>query len=90
MKPMKILLAAACMGCIFSCRQPSLPEGSFNRLRKELEKMYSETRILEKPADYILDQDHHHHLANQTLSFDWQFTAELFFLEKLMSTYSFK
>ena len=62
----------------------------FSRLRKELEDVYSETRILEKPADYILDQDHHHHLANQTITFDWQFTAELFFLEKLRNTYSFK
>ena len=52
-------------------------------LRKQLEKIYGETRILTKPEDYILDQDHHSHLANQTISFDWQFMAEILFLEKI-------
>ncbi len=55
----------------------------FEALRKEFQSVYSKTRILTKPADYILDQDHHVHLANQSLSFDWQFKAELLFLEKL-------
>ncbi len=55
----------------------------FSELRSELEKVYGETRILEKPAGYLLDQDHHVHLANQALSFDWQFMAEMLFLEKL-------
>lgn len=58
-------------------------EDEFHLLREELEKVYGVTRILNKPEDYILDQDHHLHLANQTLSFDWLFTAELFFFEKL-------
>jgi len=62
-------------------------EGEFSGLRTALEQVYSETRILEKPEDYILDQDHHTHLANQTRSFDWQFTAELLFLEKIKNTY---
>jgi hypothetical protein len=48
-----------------------------------MEKVYSITRILEKPENYILDQDHHVHLANQTRTFDWQFVAEMMFLEKL-------
>ena len=56
---------------------------SFQELRKELEKVYGKTRILEKPEGYILDQDHHTHLANQSTNFDWQFYAELLFLEKL-------
>jgi len=55
----------------------------YELLRKEVEKVYGETRILSKPEDYILDQDHHHHLANQTLSFDWLYTAELYFFEKV-------
>ncbi len=59
-----------------------LPE-DFNTIRKELEEIYGETRILIKPQDYILDQDHHHHLANQSRTFDWQFMAEILFLEKL-------
>lgn len=59
-----------------------LPQ-EFQVLRKELETVYGKTRILTKPENYILDQDHHVHLANQSLSFDWQFYAEMLFLEKL-------
>ncbi len=55
----------------------------FVSLRAELEEVYSRTRILNKPEGYILDQDHHHHLANQSINFDWQFWCELYFLEKL-------
>jgi len=55
----------------------------FKELRAELEEVYGRTRILNKPEGYILDQDHHRHLANQSLNFDWQFWAEIFFLEKL-------
>ena len=57
----------------------------FNDLRNNLEKVYSQTRILNKPKDYILDQDHYHHPANQTINFDWQFYSELLFLIKLKS-----
>ena len=32
--------------------------------------------------DYILDQDHHNHPANQTINFDWQFLSEILFLKK--------
>ncbi|MGX1929633.1 family 20 glycosylhydrolase [Flagellimonas sp. 2504JD4-2] len=55
----------------------------FSELRQTFETTYGKTRILTKPDDYILDQDHHVHLANQSLSFDWQFSAELLFLQKL-------
>ncbi len=58
-------------------------KSEFATLRKELEAVYSKTRILNKPDDYILDQDHHVHLANQTKSFDWQFMAEMLFLQKI-------
>lgn len=51
-------------------------------LREQLEVVYSKTRKLTKPENYILDQDHHSHLANQTISFDWQFLAEILFLKK--------
>jgi hypothetical protein len=60
----------------------------FEGLRKNLEAVYSKTRILHKPEDYILDQDHHNHLANQTRSFDWLFTSELFFIEKVKEVYT--
>jgi len=63
-----------------------LPE-EFIALREKLEEVYGRTRILTKPEGYILDQDHHSHLANQTISFDWQFGAEILFLEKLQSLY---
>jgi hypothetical protein len=55
----------------------------FSKIRAELEIIYAKTRILTKPGDYILDQDHHVHLANQSTSFDWQFYAEMLFIEKL-------
>ncbi|MGW8315176.1 MAG: family 20 glycosylhydrolase [Bacteroidales bacterium] len=61
----------------------------FYRLRAGLEQVYGRTRVLNKPDDYILDQDLHHHLANQTRSFDWLFTSELLFLEKMRKQYSF-
>lgn len=60
---------------------------SFLELRKVVESVYGKTRILEKPEGYILDQDHHSHLANQSVNFDWQFYAEMLFLEKLESQY---
>lgn len=55
----------------------------FTSLRAELESVYGQTRILSKPEGYLLDQDHHQHLANQSVNFDWQFGAEIYFLEKL-------
>lgn len=61
--------------------------GEFSSLRDKFEQVYGETRILTKPATYILDQDHHNHLANQSISFDWQFNAEILFLEKVQNTY---
>ena len=61
--------------------------GEFSAMRDQFEEVYGKTRILTKPADYILDQDHHVHLANQSISFDWQFFAEMLFLEKVQQTY---
>jgi hypothetical protein len=55
----------------------------FSALRTQMENTYGKTRILTKPEGYILDQDHHRHLANQSIAFDWQFGAEMAFLEKL-------
>lgn len=59
-------------------------EEEFLTVLGELESVYGKTRQLNKPADYILDQDHHVHLANQAKNFsDWQFYVEGLFLEKL-------
>ncbi len=55
----------------------------FRNLRAEFEEVYARTRILHKPDGYLLDQDHHLHLANQSINFDWQFWAEIYFLETL-------
>ncbi len=55
----------------------------FYNLRDKVEKTYSKTRVIHKPNDYILDQDHHHHLANQLHTFDWQFYAELLMFDKM-------
>ncbi len=59
-----------------------LPE-VFATTRQKFELVYGKTRKLTKPPDYILDQDHHAHLANQAISFDWQFYAEMLFLDKV-------
>ena len=58
-------------------------ENKFNSLRINFEEVYSKTRILNKPENYILDQDHHNHPANQTINFDWQFLSEKYFLKKI-------
>ncbi len=55
----------------------------FKTMRSAFEDIYGQTRILTKPDDYILDQDHHVHSANQTRSFDWQFIAEIAMLEQI-------
>ncbi len=53
-------------------------------IQGQLETVYGQTRQLNKPTGYILDQDHHVHLANQALDFsDWQFYVEGLFLEKV-------
>ncbi|SIN66939.1 family 20 glycosylhydrolase [Algoriphagus halophilus] len=59
-------------------------EAQWNSIESELEKVYGKTRALNKPDDYVLDQDHHVHLANQAKRFsDWQFYVEDLFLEKI-------
>ncbi|MBN3520099.1 family 20 glycosylhydrolase [Algoriphagus lutimaris] len=59
-------------------------EAKWNSIESELEKVYGKTRSLNKPDDYVLDQDHHVHLANQAKRFsDWQFYVEDLFLEKI-------
>lgn len=58
-------------------------EEEFRAIREHLETTYAKVRILTKPEGYLLDQDHHHHMANQSVNFDWQFLAESLFFEKL-------
>lgn len=59
-------------------------EEEWKSIQANLEAVYGKTRSLNKPADYILDQDHHNHLANQAVKFtDWQFYVEDLFLKKI-------
>jgi len=60
----------------------------FLELRARFEEVYGRTRILHKPEGFKLDQDHHYHMANQSVNFDWQFWAEIYFLEKLTAELS--
>ena len=62
----------------------------FDKMRSNFENVYSNTRKINKPDDYILDQDHHHHPANQTINFDWQFLTEIMLLEKINKTYNYE
>ncbi|WP_296702117.1 family 20 glycosylhydrolase, partial [Algoriphagus sp.] len=59
-------------------------KAKWNSIESDLEQVYGKTRVLNKPDDYVLDQDHHVHLANQARKFsDWQFYVEDLFLEKI-------
>ena len=59
-------------------------EEEWASIQSKVEEVYGKTRQINKPVDYILDQDHHRHLANQALKFsDWQFFVEGLFLEKV-------
>jgi hypothetical protein len=60
---------------------------SFNEMRKKYEEVFSMTRILDKPADYILDQNHHDHLANGTINSDWMYVYELAMNKKINNWY---
>ena len=60
----------------------------FNSIRDNFEKVYAKSRNIIKPDNYILDQDHHNHTANQTLNMDWQFIAEIKLFEKINLTYN--
>jgi hexosaminidase len=50
---------------------------SFPEIRKNYETVFSQTRILNNPSDYILDQNGHHHLANGTRNSDYMYVFEL-------------
>jgi hexosaminidase len=49
----------------------------FGRLRQDYEKVFTQTRILANPKDYLLDDNQHDHLANATNSSDWMYVYEL-------------
>jgi hypothetical protein len=57
---------------------------SFEKTRKAYEEVLSQTRILSNPSDYVLDQNHHAHLANGTINNDWMFVYELAMNKRLV------
>ena len=50
---------------------------NFNTIKNNYEQVFSKTRIMANPAEYILDQNQHHHLANGTNNSDWMYVYEL-------------
>jgi hypothetical protein len=72
----------------FSVEKLLKKEEEFQILRNEFEMVYSKTRVINKSENYILDQDHHRHTANQSINMDWQFIGELKLFEKLNLTYN--
>ncbi len=55
----------------------------FGEIRKNYENVFSKTRILANPDNYIPDQNQHHHLANGTNNDDWMFVYELSMNKKI-------
>ena len=63
---------------------------TFSSVRAQMKTVYSQTRVLNKPEGYLLDQDHHNHPANQTVNFDWQFIGEILMLQKIETHFQSK
>ncbi|HEV7330910.1 MAG TPA: glycoside hydrolase family 20 zincin-like fold domain-containing protein [Flavisolibacter sp.] len=55
----------------------------FVERRKQYEDVFSATRFLSNPPDYVMDQNGHHHLANGTLNSDWMYVYELAMNKKI-------
>lgn len=49
---------------------------SFSDLQRNLEDVYSRTRFMEQPEDYVEDMNHHNHLSIKSLNSDWIFLYE--------------
>jgi len=58
---------------------------NFNTIKSNYEQVFSKTRIMANPAEYILDQNQHHHLANGTNNSDWMYVYELAMNSKINS-----
>ncbi|MEO6218981.1 MAG: glycoside hydrolase family 20 zincin-like fold domain-containing protein [Ginsengibacter sp.] len=55
----------------------------FEDVRKNFENVFSKTRILSNPDNYVRDQNQHEHLANGTNNSDWMFVYELAINKKI-------
>lgn len=54
----------------------------FDVMRKNLEKVYSQTRLMQNPPGYVADMNHHQHLAAKSQNSDWLFWYEIPMVEK--------
>lgn len=61
---------------------------SFSDIRKSYEDLTTRTRMLHNPDDYLLDQNHHHHLANGTRNSDWMYVYELAAIAAIQQKFS--
>lgn len=55
----------------------------FSKLKNDLETVYSETRFLNQPENFVTDMNHAKHLANMGINFDWMFLYEIPMVEKI-------
>uniref|UniRef100_A0AB33JHT8 beta-N-acetylhexosaminidase n=1 Tax=Prevotella sp. GTC17262 TaxID=3236797 RepID=A0AB33JHT8_9BACT len=56
---------------------------SFTTMRTNLESVYSKTRMMDNPKGYLLDQNHHNHLAAKSNNSGWLYLYELPMTEKV-------
>lgn len=56
---------------------------NFQSRRQSFEAVFSQTRMLNNPEGYVLDQNHHNHLANGSNTSDWMFVYELAMNDKI-------
>jgi hypothetical protein len=62
---------------------------AFSDIRKQYEKVYSQTTLLNKPDDYTLDENLDRHLANGTKNSDWMYVFELAMNKKIHNWLSY-
>lgn len=60
---------------------------SFSVIRKNYENIFTRSRVLHNPQDYLMDQNHHAHLANGTKNSDWMYVYELAMNEKIKESF---
>jgi hypothetical protein len=60
---------------------------TFSAIRKNYENVFTRTRVLHNPKDYLMDQNHHAHLANGTKNSDWMYVYELAMNEKINKSF---
>lgn len=82
--PAKLILALHSydMACDDAARKIAADEllavsRSFYSMRAVLEAVYSETRFMSQPEEFLPDMNHHNHLAAKTAGSDWLFLYEL-------------